>query len=474
MRIKLAIFSFFLFFAENTAHSAIKYYLPQVAIGSYEDGSFRTTFLFLNNHYFAANVTLKLTDNDGAPMSVTIPRLGTNSTFAFVLPPFASRIYQTDSSGYARAGAATVTTEMRISVSGIFTIYDKVGNFATEAGVGISDPLHDFVIPVEVIGNYNTGLALFNPYPYDSYFTATLTNTDGTIAGITALTLPAGKHMGVYVGGNLYKNISNFQGTLRIQSTVAISALTLRQNAVPLSYTSCPVIPIATTQRTFNLAQVANGASSDIGYKTSFMFFNMSSSTANVNLALTKDDGTSLSVTIPGQGARSSFSFSLGAGKSLFLQTDGAGTLSRGAAIINTDIPIGVAGIITVYDSQGNFQTEAGVADSPAFADFALFIDSNTAHDTGIALFNPLSIAVTITPRFLDSEGISTTGKGIMLPAYGHTATFFSQLFPGLGNAQGSLTISAMYGISALTMRINFSPYSLTSLPVVESDIVTF
>jgi hypothetical protein len=475
MRIKLAALAFFMFLMGNTAFSASKYYLPHVAIGAFDTGSFRTTFIFFNNQSTASNVTLSLTGDGGTPLSVTITGLGTNSTFTFSLGPGATRILQTDNSGNAKAGAATITSDLAIGVSGLFTIYDKSGNFQTEVGVNNSDPLQNFALPVQVSGStVNTGLALYNPQTTSSSITVTLTNVDGTVLGSTPITLAAGQHTGKYVGGDLFKDVSSFQGTLTVQSSVAISAMTLRQNAPAstLSYTSCPVVSTATTQTTFNLAQVVNGASSDVGYKTTFMLFNLSSSTANVTLALTKDDGTPLSVVIPSQsaGAKSTFNLTIGAGKSLFLQTDGTGALLQGAALITSDVPIGAAGIFTQYDSKGNFATEAGVQSSPALKDFTLPIDSNTpTADTGIALFNPGAASVTVTPRFLNATGISATASTpIALVANGHYAGFFGSIFPGLGVVQGSLAISAPTAISALTMRENLSPFGMTSLPVVQ------
>jgi hypothetical protein len=476
MKTKLAALAFFMFLAGNTAFSASKFYLPHIAIGSFGTGSFRTTFIFFNNQSTASNVALSLTNDDGTPLSVTITGLGTNSTFTFSLGPGATRILQTDNSGNAKSGAAIVTSDLAIGVSGLFTIYDINGKFVTEVGVNNSDPLRSFVIPVQISGStINTGLALFNPGATDSQFTATLTNVDGTVSGTTApIPLATGQHKGVYVGGDLFKDVSNFQGTLTVQSSVAISAMTLRQNtpSSTLSYTSSPVVSTAATQTTFNLAQVVNGTSSDVGYKTTFMLFNLSSSTANVTLALTKDDGTPLSVTIPSQSAsaKSTFNLTIGAGKSLFLQTDGTGALLQGAAAITSDVPIGAAGVFTQFDSKGNFATEAGVQSSPALTDFTLPIDSNKpTADTGIALFNPGSSAVTVTPRFLNATGISTTATTpIQLAANGHSAGFFGDIFPGLGQVQGSLAISVLTPISALTMRSNFSPYGMTSLPVVQ------
>jgi hypothetical protein len=476
MKIKRAVLGFLLFFAGSTAFSAYRYYLPQVAIGSFGTGGFRTSFLFFNNHIVSTNVTLTLTDDDGNPMAVTIPGLGTNSTFAFALATGESRIYQTDvagAKGALKAGAATVTSDTEIGVSGLFTIYDVQGNFTTEAGVGSSAPLNRFALPVQISTTYNTGLALFNPNTTESAITATLTNADGTVSGNAEFKLGAGKHKGVYVT-DLFKDVSNFQGMLTVQSSAAISAMTLRQISSPLTYTSCPVVSTALTQKTFNLAQVVNGTSSGVGYKTAFMLFNFSSGAAGATLTLTKDDGTPFPVIIPGQSAsaKSSFIFILGAGQSLFLQTDGMGALSQGAAVITADVPIGAASIFTQFDGKGSFATEAGVQSSPALMDLTLPIDSRLPDaDTGIAIFNPGASAVALTPRFLDSDGAVTPATApITIPANGHYAGFFGNMFQGLGSVQGSLAISSSMPISVLTMRENMSPFAMTSLPVAEGS----
>jgi len=80
--------------------------------------------------------------------------------------------------------------------------------------------------------------------------------------------------------------------------------MVLRQNLVPLSYTSLPVLSTASTRQTLNLAHVANGTYAGGSFKTSFLIFNISTSPANVTLALTQDNGTPLNVTIPARDGR--------------------------------------------------------------------------------------------------------------------------------------------------------------------------
>ncbi len=205
--------------------------------------------------------------------------------------------------------------------------------------------------------------------------------------------------------------------------------------------------------------------------QTSFLIFNMSSSsTANVTLTLTSDQGTPLSVTIPGLGTHSTFSgISLGPGASIFLQTDGSlGSVSTGAATITSNVPIGASSVFTILNA-GAFQTEAGVGDSPVLTSFTLPVDITGNFNTGAGFFNPSgSTAATLTFRVYDANGVQV---GADLPQtvqpMNHLALFVNQLFPSLSNFRGSLAVTSTLPVAAVTLRMNSSPLSYTTLPVV-------
>jgi hypothetical protein len=445
---------------------AADYYLPQVANGSYGAGSFRTTFVFFNTNNTAVTARLELTGDQGGPLSMTIPGLGTGSQFTVTLPPGATRIYQTDGTGNLVAGGAHVTADDDIGVSAVFTVFTPGGNFQTEAGVGGSAGLTDFVIPVDVTGTFNTGVALYNPANAAATATLTLLNSSGNEVGQSTIPLVAHGHTAQFVT-QLFPGTSNFRGTLRVTSPSAIAAVGLRQNEPPLSYTSLPAVPHSATQTDFNLPQVANGAFDGGSFKTTFVLFNISSSQANVSLALTKDDGSPFPVTIPGQSTNSTFNLTLAPGASAFLQTDGTGSLAAGAAKITSNTPLGAAAIFTVVDPQGGFQTESGVGDSPALTELTLPADVTGAFDTGIAFFVPGTSSVTLTMKLLDTSGtVVSTAQPLVLPGKTHSAKFVTQLFPGTSNFQGSIAITATGPVSALTLRQHSGPLSYTTLPV--------
>jgi hypothetical protein len=234
---------------------------------------------------------------------------------------------------------------------------------------------------------------------------------------------------------------------------------------MPLSYTSLPVVPTSSTKLTLNLAQVANGSYGGASFKTSFLIFGVSPGTANVTLSLTKDDGSPFSVTMPGRGTNSTFSFSLAKDAAMFLQTDGAGALAAGAATIISNAPIGASAIFSVFDPQGGFQTESGVGDSPVLTSMTLPVDITGNYSTGVAFFGPGG--ATLTFRLLDAKGVNIGSSATRtLKVKGHLAEFVTELFPGTSNFRGSLAVSSTSGVAALTLRQNSVPLSYTTLPV--------
>jgi hypothetical protein len=367
MKFKLVVLAFLLLFGGSTVFAAT-YYLPHVAVGSYTQGSnsfgYSTTFVFFNNTTTNANVTLTLTGDNGSPMSVTIPELGTNSTFNIFLPQAATLIYETKISGDVRAGAATIETDTDIGVSGIYTLYDNsTAKFVTEVGVGNAGQMSEFVIPVQITANgaINTGLALFNPGASDSEVTLSLTDESGTSAGSTSVTLDAGAHKAFYINsGDFFSDVTSFTGKCTVSSSSPISATTLRQNSPSFdTYTSIPVIPTSSSQTSFTLAQFADGGG-EAKYKTTFMLINLSSNSANVNITLRNDDGSEFPVTMTGDDTPDfSFDYTLGPGESKFVQTDGTGSATgpsgSGSAVITSDEPIGAAGLFTQYNGDGTF-----------------------------------------------------------------------------------------------------------------------
>ena len=212
---------------------------------------------------------------------------------------------------------------------------------------------------------------------------------------------------------------------------------------------------------------MANGSFADGKFKTSFLLFNVSSNSASAVLSLTKDDGTPFPVTIEGRGTSNTFTVALPGRGSAFLQTDGSGALTAGAAVITSNAPVGAAGIFTVVSPDNAFRTEAGVGDSPVLPAFTFPVDMTGTFETGFAIFNPGTTSASVTLKLLDADGVPT-GARTTIPLDGkkHTAQFISGIFDTTPAFRGSVTVSSTAPIAALTLRQNGSPLSYTTLPV--------
>ncbi len=450
------------------AYAEQQYYLPQVVDGRFERGSYRTTFVLFNNTDANVTLSLKLTSDAGAPLTVGIDHLGRASAFDVFLAAGATEILQTDGTGPIVTGAASVTASANIGVSAIFTNFDADGRYLAEAGVGSSEAQTDFVLPVDTTGLFNTGLALFNPGTGSASITAELRDTDGQTVASANIDLAGKAHVAQFVAGanQLFPSVAAFQGTLRVQSSAPVSALVLRQNEAPLSYTSLPVVPAGASTLTRTLAHVANGSFDGGAFKTSFLLFNLSPGAGSAVLTLTRNDGTPLAVSIPGKGTASTFNITLPARGSAFLQTDGTGALEQGAATITSSAPLGASGIFTVFSPQGAFQTEAGVSDSPVLSTLTFPVDMTGTFQTGFAFFNPGTAAASVTLKLLDANGVPTGARSVFpIDPKKHTAKFVAELFDTAPNFKGTVSVSSTAPVAALTLRQNLTPLSYTTLP---------
>ncbi len=232
----------------------------------------------------------------------------------------------------------------------------------------------------------------------------------------------------------------------------------------------------ASAQTTTYLPQVTNGDYGSGSYRTTFVLFNNTNNTVTADLYLTDDQGNPLRLNITGYGTGSTFNFSLPAGSSKLLQTDGKGSVAVGAATITSSAAIGVSAIFSIYDGAGKYLTEAGVGNSDPQTTFILPVDTTGSFNTGLALYNPNNSAASVTMTLRDTNG-QTVGTPTLVQLAGgsHIARFVAgnaQLFPSIGAFQGTLLVQCSTPVAAMGLRqyLSLSTLSFTSLPVVPSS----
>ncbi len=451
-------------------------YLPQIANGEFDGGRFRTTLVLTNTSMLPIEARIDLTQDDAGPLVVTLADgetdLGTDSSFTVVVPGGSTRFLETNGLGTGSVGAARIQTDRPLTVAALFSILNTDGTLVTETGVGDSQPLGSFVLPVDKTSSFNTGLALFNPDPAQpSELTLTLFNLTGQQqTSQVQVTLGALQHKAQYVD-ELFAGLGDFRGTLHVSADRPVAAMTLRQNFQPQGLTTLPVCSTASTQTQFNLPHVANGSFPGGRIRTSFLLFSLSAATASARLTLTRDDGTPLEIALGAQGSQSAFDLSIGPNGAVFLESGGTEMLASGAGLVVSDAPIGVAAIFSIADGDGRLVTEAGVAAAERLADLTVPVSTADSFDSGIALFNPRDSETTVTLALLDPEGTLAPGdasvRTLTLPPQGHAAQFVTELFPGTSKPfRGSVGMIASAEIAAMTLRQNSTPLAFTTLPV--------
>jgi len=180
------------------------------------------------------------------------------------------------------------------------------------------------------------------------------------------------------------------------------------------------------------------------------------------------DDGLEQEFEIVGLGPRSSVDFTIQPLGSVTIRTDGTGELVTGSAVIHAGmepgavvrfrIPeIGIAGIGTSVPAQ------------------ALVVPVRKRSDglnSGIAFSNPSEWPVALNLILSDSEGRKiATGDSIVLPAGGHLARFFNELFPTVTATEfeGTVAVEVRYSseVGATALELGPAPGQFTALPVV-------
>ena len=189
-------------------------------------------------------MTIKLTTGKNQPFNVNLDNGQSGSEFQVQVPACGSLFLQTDGAGDVRSGAAQIVSSVPIGVGGIYTLLSG-GTFQTETGVGASDGIVLASLPVDTTGVFDTGVALFNrgdnPSEVTLSFIAGAAGPAGAVDFSTKVTLDPGEQTAKLVKGDLFPTIGQRRGMLALDSEGEISAVTIRQNSDPLSFTTLPV-----------------------------------------------------------------------------------------------------------------------------------------------------------------------------------------------------------------------------------------
>lgn len=319
----------------------------------------------------------------------------------------------------------------------------------------------------------------------------------GSVLGGGALTdhsvganLENGKFTVVIFSGSL-ASMAPGPGTVvsivfEVAAGAALSSSTmLEPSEIQASDTNGDAVPVVSSEGTLTISnagntpserenrlifsQIANGTFEGGSFLLTLILVNRTAVTSNGKVSLFKSDGTPFVVTLADGTSDSSFEFTVQAGGSAFLRTDGSGGIAAGYAVMDATGPLGGILILTQRDGGGNITSEAGVGASPVDTRFSIPVLFNQqGTNTGIAFVNALSQTVQITLIRRDEAGMELEQKLITLQPGEHSPQFANELFDqlaGVDEFQGSIEITSSAPISAVALKVQ--GVLLTTFPVI-------
>jgi hypothetical protein len=109
--------------------------------------------------------------------------------------------------------------------------------------------------------------------------------------------------------------------------------------------------------------------------------------------------------------------------------------------------------------------SEASVLESPATRGGLIYVRTQSAtSNVGVAFANAGTDPITITLDLFTNQGDLVGSSDIALPHNGHLAKFLTELFSGVPDFNGSLSIRSAGTFSALALRLSFD--KIATLPV--------
>ncbi len=467
--------------ANRQAAAANTLTFPHTVNGQLGSVKYQSNIFLLNNSAASAHGMVYLYKQDGSAMTVNTNK-GRASSFAFTLPPGATYRLETDGLGPVSVGWIEVTSDIPLSGSGSFVVFDSAGNFQTEVGIGDSVRGRELMLYVDSDQNRYTSYAVCNPSPTTvASLTFELRSLDGSvIATKTGIQLnPRGQRAEFVTQTFAEKGLSSFSGVLVIKSPdLDIAVTTLRSRGTGLtSLPSAPLVSNTSSSGTLLFSRIADGLFGTLKYQTSFILLNNSARPATASIEFTADTGTPLSLNIGGN-RRSTLTTTIPARGALELVSDGGSNpAATGWASVKSDIQLAGCALFTSSNaSSGAFVEQVGVPDSPLTSRATIYGQVKDDIDTAFALNNPADASQDFKLRLIRQEGAGGSGvilseKTLTLGAKRHTAMFTSGFFSEVPDIQrryfeGWIEIESSAGktLNALTLRTRGA--SLTSLPV--------
>jgi hypothetical protein len=419
------------------------------------------------------------------------------SSLSLTLPAGAAASTSTPgSTGELAAGYGSVSVSSGGAPYGtaVFS-YRQNGVVVSEAGVPTSPPTRTARFFVDTRSNVNTGrgtitiltgFAAVNPNTAAANLMLKLCASDGRPLAQGTIQLAAGRHMAKFLD-QLAPDfvlpagfITDGLGSLEISSDQPVSVLALRlttNQRGDLLLTSTPIADLEKAAPSGMLAfpQIADGG----GYQTTLILLNTSSASESGVVRFYGDKGLPLAARLTGGSTTDvQFRYAIPAGGFFRAVTDGspaAANVGWAALIPDAGTSAPVSAAIFGFTQGNALVTESGVPAVTPTTHARIYLDKSGGHDTGLAIANPGSVQIQITPSAYQMDGVTRAGTSqtpVVLDQMGHDARFAGQFVAGLpAGFTGILDISSPSPFVALTLRSLMNSrgdFLMTTFPIAD------
>lgn len=191
----------------------------------------------------AADIRLRLFDDDGQPIALEINGEPVQGELLTMIPARGVRFLETDGQGPLSVGSAIVQSDKPLG--GIVVFAGSVGVAAIPAAAG--DLPKAFLTPAErnIEAGTNTGLALMNPASESASVNLELLSADGQLLAQGQVMVPGLGHQARFIDELPWDqsiDFSDFHGLIRVSSAEGIAATPIF--TAPGQFATNPVIPI--------------------------------------------------------------------------------------------------------------------------------------------------------------------------------------------------------------------------------------
>jgi hypothetical protein len=249
----------FILLSSAAASAQSTFYFPQIADGADGGGFWKTTIYLTNAAAPGASLAtgtvtfLRTAGGVSAPLNVAfvdgngVPA-GSGNTLSFQIAGGQIRKFVSTAAAPLLTGFATVSSDVPVTGTAIFSRFAANGSLVSEAGVPAATASARQAILVDTLGGFNTGVAYANPSSSPATISLQLLNLEGVAVGgaIAPQTLPANGHNAVFVnqffsGGSA----PAFAGTMQITSDTPLAAVALRFDPTFSFFTTLPPVSLA-------------------------------------------------------------------------------------------------------------------------------------------------------------------------------------------------------------------------------------